>query len=61
MFRLIAVLVTVALMGLLSLLVLRATSGRDCPEAGGTTTTLLPEDLQRQLDRVQNQPGVQPC
>jgi len=60
-FRLIAVLITVALMGLLSLLVLRATSGRDCPAAGETTTTLLPAELQRQLERVQNQPGVDPC
>lgn len=57
----ISLLVTIALMGLLAVLVLRATGGQDCPKAGATTTTILPADLQRQLERVQAQPGVDPC
>lgn len=59
MFRLIAVLVTIVLMGLLAVLVMQATGGdAACPKPGETTTTLLPANLQRQLEAVR-QPGTQ--
>ena len=56
-FRMISILITVAIMGILAVVVLDAMGG-GCPEpaAGGTTTTrtgiTLPPHLQRELDRT---------